>query len=148
MKKFIFAGVLVFTLLCSISVAVAQEKASGAAGAAIAQEQAQPQAEAWIYCFQDTEFSAFYEFSVDDGGYVRGQAVDDAASPFASITGTLKGSKLQIGVAYFGGTGIRFYNMKFNKKTIAKSKGATWGIVSPDSTYYDSPHETTFAPCP
>jgi len=137
---------MVFTLLCSFGVAIAQEEATGAAGVAIEQEQAEPQAEAWAYCIQDTQFITVLEFNVDDGGYVRGQAIYGA--PIGPITGTLKGSKMQLAIAYNGDQGLRFYNIKFNKKKIEKSKGSTWAIDNSDSTYYNQPNETTFAPCP
>jgi len=147
MKKFIFVGVLVFTLLCSVVVAIAQEEATGAIGVAIAQEQAQPQAEVWLFCIQDTEFAPLLEFNVDIGGYVRGQAIS-SGTPIGAITGTLKGSKMQFTIAYNGDAGVRFYIITLNKRNVAKSKGTTWGVFNTDSTYYDIPHTTTFAPCP
>jgi len=146
MKKFILIGMMVFTLLCSFGVAIAQEEATGAADVAIAQEQAEPQAEAWAYCIKDTQFPPVLRFNVDDGGYVRGQAIIDG-TPIGAITGTLKGSKLQFTIAYNADSGVRFYNIKFNKKKIEKSKGSTWAIYNSDSTYYEQPNETTFAPC-
>ena len=97
-------------------------------------------ANAWTYCFQDTNYTAEYQVDLEDS-IIRGQAVFEGSFP-SPLTGVIEGNTVFFAIGYLNSGGLRFYEVdRFSLS------GITWAIRSSDSSYYDSPHSCQLVFC-
>lgn len=100
---------------------------------------------AWDTCLKDVFYIDEYQFNIEAGNVMRGQAI--VSVPHQDYPAPLTGYFNPVANTYSFSIGYLISNAtRHYRINVSTLKGHTWGILF-DSSFYDGPRAATLGPC-
>ncbi|NIO07946.1 MAG: hypothetical protein GTO40_08050 [Deltaproteobacteria bacterium] len=98
---------------------------------------------AWDICVKDVLYIAEYQFNLEAGNVLRGQALAPGPSFPAPLTGYYNPiqNTASFSIGYLNDNSRHYWI------DVATLAGVSWGIRGSDSTFLDGPRAATLGPC-